>query len=520
MRNRHSAAMGKGLLLIALFATCLLAGCGSNGDSTSDAQGGGKPTAGGVMSVAMAAEVQTLNPFEALDGPSINVLTQINESLFRTEQDGSVQPWLVQSFKTSSDHLTWTFDLQSGVRFSDGTPMTAEDVVFSLEAAAKSPLDIELLEPITKIRAASPSQVVVETSKPMADLTGLLTLYSTAIVPKNYGGATAKQFAQHPVGTGPYELAEWKQGQSLTLKANPGYWKKGFPLLEKIVVVAAPDDSNRISQLRAGGLNVIESPAWVQIQSLEQDSGVNVSEYALARVESLVFNVNSAVFSDRRVREAANLAIDRNAIVKTALVGHGQVAGSFFSAALPFTDKDIEAPEPDLAKARQLLEEASADGVKPTFNLNYVTGESYAGTAAQTIQQNLEEVGFTVSLQPLDLSALLGPMTEGKFDAAILGYYASSGVATQAAALYSGTGALFAGADTTKIGELGEEAAAELDPAKRQALYDEFQEEINRELNLIPLSYVPFVWAMQSDVAGFQVNRTGLPRFAEVGFTG
>jgi peptide/nickel transport system substrate-binding protein len=512
----------RGALAATVIATLMFAGCGGGTGSSSGSgdSGGAKPQAGGTLQVADSGEAISLNPPEAVDVGSIHVMSQISEALFRTNPKGEVEPWLVSKVEQSPDHLTWTFKLQPGVEFSDGRPLTAADVVFSLEKLRVSEVWTSMFEPITSVKATSPTTVVVKTDRPVANLETELSVYGAGIVPKNYGGESVKEFAGAPIGTGPFELASWKRGEALTLTANPHYWRKGEPLLEKVVFDKVPEDTGRVAQLHGGQLDLIAQPPWSQISSLEGDPDLHVGTFAKSYSAYVILNLRKAPFDDPRMREAVDLALDREGIVKAAYNGYAETAGSFFAPSLRYHDASIKPPAQNVQKAKQLVAEADAGGSPPSLTMLLLAGETAITSSAQIIQQDLEAVGIKVELQPLDEAAIINTLAEGKFDLSLLLYSSDIVDPSEQVGFYSTTEGVFSGAKTDQIAKLGAEASGEFDEAKAGSIYDHIQQQINAEKGIVMFAYYPYVWAMQSNVAGFQLSPTGIPRFAEVGFSG
>ncbi|HET7120872.1 MAG TPA: ABC transporter substrate-binding protein [Solirubrobacterales bacterium] len=504
------------LAALAVLAS-LLVGCGGSGGNDSSGGSGEVPKSGGTLTVGQP-EVISLDPAAAVDGSSINVISQIMEPLYLADGEGKIEPWLATKATTSKDQLTWTFQLRKGVKFSDGQPLTAEDVAFSLETASQGPNWAPLFEAFEKITATSPSTVQIKVSHPLPAMEALLSSYATVVMPKNYGGVSAEEFAEHPVGTGPFALGTWQHGQELTLVANKGYWSPGQPYLDKVVFKAVADDNGRAQQLRGGDLDVAAAPPYQQIASLEGAPGVEVGEYALAFSRYLQFNAESALFKDARMREAVNLGIDREGIIDTSLSGHGELGGSFLSPAVPYHDTGIEAPARDVDKAKQLVAEAEKDGVDPSFTLVFEAGSTLQTLASQVIQQDLEEVGFKVKLQSLEGATLLEKMSEGDYEAGILGLYPNVLDPSENVFFYIATEGLFTKADTTKLSKLAEEGSSVSASSKRQAIYDQIQEEVDKAHYTLTVSYEPWIWGFQDDVVGFEVNPLNIAWFADVGF--
>ena len=506
-----------GVVALAGLALLGVSGCGGGGGgsgSTSSAA----PAAGGTLHVSQGEEVITLDPLEALDLSSVNVVSQIEETLFRVTASGENEPWLVSGVEKSPDQKVWTLRLRQGVKFSNGDPMTSADVLFTLEQARKSANWSSVLEGIAKVTAPSPETIVIANRKPAPELPAILSQWSFGIVPKGYGGATAKEFAQHPIGTGPFMLGSWKRGESLMLDRNPHYWGDGQPYLDEVVFQAVPDSNSRVSQLKGGQLDVVYSPPWAQIAALESAPELEVGEYPLGFSEFLILNTRRPLFADKRVREAVDLAVNREDIVGAATNGLGEPAGSWFAPTVPYQDASIEPTARDVAKAKQLLAAAVGDGIDPSFTLATRSENSFWATAAQIVQQNLEEVGFEVKLQSFDEASMLELLGAGDFDAGALELYDAVPSPSEPIAFYNGFEGLWSGAPTTKTTKLAEAAASEVDPGKRERLYHEFQQVLAEEKAILPLVYLPFVWAHRTAVTGFTVGTTGTPWFAETGF--
>lgn len=522
---------------LALVLAIVVAGCGGGGTSSSGgstATSGGeaseavttggeseaKAKPGGTLTLADYDEPISLNPFMVIDILSSHAVTQIFEPLFKADLEGKLEPWLAESMKASPDRKTFTVQLRKGVKFSNGKPMTSADVAFSLETIRKSPIWGIMFELIESVKATGPDTVVIKTTKPAAKLEGQLSLPFAAIVPKNFEGMSEEEFAEHPIGTGPFAYASWKRGESLTFDKNKYYWKTGLPLLDKLVFEMVPDVNSRDSQLRADELDVVASPDWSQLPAMESEPNLRVGIYKASILDSLGLNMKDPLFQNEKVREALNLAIDREGIVKAGLFEHGETAGSWLPPGLEFHDDSIKAPAQDIEKAKELLAEAVKEGVDPTMQLSLLKGQTFTTTVAQIIQSNLGEIGFKVSLRPLDESAMNSILPAGKFDAA-LGLLASNIVdPSELSSFYPATEALYTfAANSPEIAKLEAEAVSAPNESVRGQKYTAIQQSVEKEKALIALDYRPFVWAMQSNVTGFQVGVTSDPWLGETGFT-
>lgn len=505
------------LVMIALTAA-LLAGCGGGGSSSAK-EASSKPIQGGTLNVTNGEENTDLNPLTSYVPADVNVISNIVESLWKENPEGKVVPWLVEKYEHSTDDRVWTLHLKTKIRFSTGKPMTSADVVFSLEAVKKSPVYGSLFSRISKIYSTSPSTVVITSEVPAPEMPLLLSQWTMGIIPNDFGGKSEKEFATHPVGTGPFKFVSWKKGESLTLVRNPYYWQPGLPHLDKIVFHTVEDPNSRASQLRGGELNMIYSPPWQQIASLESGPETKVGNKPLGLSYLIVLNVQRPLFKNIKTREAIDLALNREGMVKIALSGYGKPAGAYVSPPVYGYDPNIKAPEQNIEKARELLAEAVKEGVNPRFTLTVPKEIPFWATAAQIVQQNLDEAGFRVAIDKTDINTGGTEMEQGKADAFTILNYEPAGTSSELFAFYNAFKGNYAGADVAEMKRLLPEAQQEVNGEKRLQDYYHMQELVAKERNLIMVAFAPYVWAYRSNVIGYHVGKNGVAWFGETAFT-
>lgn len=509
-------------VILVSFAVMLIAGCGGGSESGSSSTGStdaAEIKKGGTLRVAQEGDVNTLDPLKAIYLSDINIVNQVVEGLFRNNNEEETVPWLASSYENSPDFREWTFHLRPNVKFSTGQAMTSADVVFSLENARKSVI-ASSYEPISEVKAPDPSTVVVKTKVPAPTLPVSLSLWAAGIVPKDFGGVSEQAFAQNPIGTGPFEITSWKRGQALTMEGNPHYWKAGLPYLDKVEFVAVADDNSRVSQLKAGSLDAIAKPSWAQIASLENSPGLEVLQKENALVGSLILNVRDGYFfSSPEAREALNLSLNREDITAAGMRGLGQVAVSLIPAALEYSNQNLPVPTQDLEKAKALLAEAERGGGSQNLKLAYNGEEEYNRNSAQVIQQNMEEAGFQVTLQPLDGASFEEELLNGEFDFLLSSTSSAVKEPSEMIGYYNSSEGLFTGADVTEIAKLSAEAAQASETSERRDLYYEIQKIMVEENSLVNINNEPFVWALQDDVKGLTLTVNGNTYLAVVGFS-
>ena len=300
----------------------------------SSALAGARPKDGGTLTIALETEIVTLDPAKTSSWFHRRIFDLLYDRLVGLDFDMSrVVPNLAESWEVSKDGLTYTFKLREGIKFHSGKPVTAEDVVFSLERLAKQPLaESGLVLGMKSVQALDPRTVVVRMEYRNSEFLRNLARAGAAILNKSaverYGDNYGKTYVD---GTGPFMLKEWTPGERIVLVRNPAYtWgppiyeNRGPAYLEQVVWKNIPDASTRLLQLRAGQVDVVPPrlPAH-EISRLMADPSLQVLEYSLGLVVPIGYNVQKPPLDDIRVRRALNYAIDSRSIINSVLYGHG-----------------------------------------------------------------------------------------------------------------------------------------------------------------------------------------------------
>lgn len=351
--------------------------------------------------VARAAEVTTLDADAvASSREGWETLGLIADSLFAVDAGGSIVPRLAEGYEFSDDNTVLTVTLRKDVVFSNGTPLTAADVAFTIENAQKGELQGALFANIVEIGQPDDHTIELHYANPSSSSVMDLSSYAVAVIPENFGGVEATAFWLDPVTVGPFMVDSWEQGIGITLKRNDSYYGEA-PKVESIKFLAVPDENTRLLQLQNGTVDLIDSVTTAQVGQIESGAGLSVVEFAAGQNVFLTLNSTIAPFDNEAARRAVSLAIDRESVVQAALGGYGEVGGSFVVSSAaggfspPFGSKfDLDAARAELAAA------GLSDGFE--FEIMYAGGASAVDTAMQVIQQNLAEIGVTVTLAGLD----------------------------------------------------------------------------------------------------------------------
>ncbi|GGA08051.1 ABC transporter substrate-binding protein [Neptunicoccus cionae] len=362
--------------------------------------------------VAMQLEPPHLDPTSAAAGAIDNVVyANVFEGLTRFGPDGSVNPGLAESWDISEDGLTYTFHLQEGVKFHDGTDFDASDVVFSLDRArAEDSANAQkaLFAGISAVEAVDPKTVKITLAAPNGSLLFNLAWGDAVIVAPE----SIEAIKQNPVGTGAFKFDNWVQGDKIDLTRNADYW--GTPAkLDKATFKFISDPTAGFAAMMAEDIDVfIGYPAPENIPQFEADPRFQVILGNTEGETILGTNNKQAPFDNVKVRKALAHAIDRQAIIDGAMFGLGTPIGSHFAPHNPdYVDLTGNSQyDPELAK-KLLAEAGFADGFKTTLKL---PPPSYARRGGEIIAAQLRAVGIDAEISNLEWAQWLEQVFRGK----------------------------------------------------------------------------------------------------------
>jgi peptide/nickel transport system substrate-binding protein len=509
--HRHTRAFAFVASAVALGAAGTAVGLAGN---SPDKTGAAKPTRGGSITIARIEDSQSFDKTNVFQNESIWIAEQIMEPLYLAGNDGkTLRPWLAKSYTVSKDGKTYTFKLRPGVKFSNGKAMTSADVKFSIDDARVQKKGWGYLDAAIKnITTPNPSTVVFHLKHRWAPFLADIGLFANGIIPKNFGGESRAAFYKHPVGTGPFMWDKRVVGQSVTLKRNPNYWQKGKPYLDSVTWTYVSDENTRELQLRGGQIQVDEFPPFNSITKLQHTNGVTMSLFPSTRTDYLDMNEAYPPLADVHVRRAISYAVDRNAIIKSVLFGHGKPANSFLPPQVPFYDPHSPGLQYNLSKAKaELAKSKFANGFK--VDLLVGAGAQVENAMGQIIQQALKKLGIDVTFKTQDTSTEFQSIQSRKYQ---LGFsYWTMDIAdpdelvTFAVDPAGGAQQFFTGYKNPTVIKLSHQAQQAASPSKRRALYAQIQRLAANDAFLGFLYYSPFRWAYTSKLHGFFVQPLG-----------
>jgi peptide/nickel transport system substrate-binding protein len=355
------------------------------------------------LSVDLPADAATLDPHVQWDTDSYSIYRNIFDNLLTRDADGKIVPQIATAWRYVSDTVI-DFDIRTDVKFHDGSPLTAEDVVFSVKRitnpAFKSP-QLGQFNSIMAAEAVAPATVRLTTKEPYPVL--LAQLVKLSIVPKRYVETVGDaKFNVEPIGSGPYRLASWQKGVRVALEANESYWR-GKPFFRRLTFQPVPDPATRIADLRTGKADVARGLNPDDVAALKGEAQLQILSVPTERIGYMFVNALAGPTADVRVRRAIAYALDRPLIIEALLAGYGRPVEIVLTPANFGYLGDIKGYPHDPARAKALLKEAGAEGAELTF----LTSPAYDQRIVQAIQQMLGEVGLKVTIAMNDQATYL-----------------------------------------------------------------------------------------------------------------
>jgi peptide/nickel transport system substrate-binding protein len=487
------------------------------------------PKSGGTMVFARAMDSIFLDPVYTDQNADIWISLNLYDTLIQPTLDGKgLEPGLAESYALSSDGQTVTLGIRPGTKFADGSPITLDDITWSLTRASdqKSGGDFAfLLASIKSIETKGDSTMLLHLAYPDPTILEALATFNAGIVPRKLieaaPGATiedkAKSFAQMPIGSGPFVMKSWTHNSEMVLVRNKYYWKKDangvqLPYLDTIRFPIIPDDASRILKLKAGEIDATEFVPFARVAELKADPKLNMVLFPSEKV--IYFNMNCRpTFNDGRknpmadvkVRQALNLATDKDALIQVLTYGNGVPSRSYMPMSTPLA-YGPSAPYPyDVAKAKALMKEAGyADGFE--VSCLALAGNADDVTQITAVQQMWLEIGVKVKIEQLENATRLARFKSGDYEMRtslwtndindpieITSYFC----------YYPTVECNHSGFRDKDIEGWYDASNREVDEAKRAELYKKIQERYAQDAPLVYLLEVPYPIAMKKDVSGF-----------------
>ena len=516
MSTTHQSQVSRRDFLKATGCMCAMAGFASLGLASL-----------GTPQVAVADDGTTTFTYAIAGDPSVspNIVTTsdrfglmtlelVYSHLLTVEADGTETFYLAESYEWSDDKLTLTVHLRDGVKWNDGEPFTADDVVFSYEAK-ESREDANGYDSLVfddgKVKVEKVDDLTVNFTFPHVSPAGVETVAGEGfIAPKHlYEGVSDwenNDVNTKGVGTGPYKLTEYAAGQYLSFEANPDYFG-GKPNIDKVVFQIITNENTGMQAIQAGEVNAwIGTPAQVEQMSIDAN-GLQVTPYSEGRVAYMCFNCKRV--SDKRVRQAILYSFDKKAIADAALLSdeYYSLVYSFLPPENSFYAGDqVEKYEQDVEKAKNLLSEAGV--TNPTYVLAYSASDTLQQTCAVMMQEQAAAAGITLTLQGVDATALSNDMknADNSYDMYFGGYIMGIDPSTYSSLFVTDAAWNYMHYTADEMGEIDDlfnQGAVETDESKRKEIYTKAQQVLQDSAAFYPTYSNKRLLVTTKNVSGF-----------------
>jgi peptide/nickel transport system substrate-binding protein len=470
------------------------------------------PKRGGTLVVGLSQDLPGLDPHPSTSTITYQVLSLVYQGLVDFDRDLKIKPVLAESWTTSSDGKTWTFKLRKGVKFHNGRPLTASDVKFSLDrildpkTAARGKGALSIIE---SVQVVDPQTVRVHLTRASgAFLSRIAGTYQAILPPEAVQGPEFKA-----IGTGPFQLTEWKTNERVELKRFDGYWEAGLPYLDALTLKPVPDGTVRLTALKTGDAAFVQ---LIPLESLAELQAAPSKDYVVRNVKggggfsAIILNSKKPPFSDVRVRRAIAMAVDKKEVALGVWRGFAQPINEWMPPGTPFFF-NVPDRKVDVEGAKKLLAEA---GFKPGTKLTHTVGQTAnLLPAAQVFQAQLTRIGVDLQLEVLDWPAYIKRQRALDFastntnffpkvdpDDAYYRYFHSKGGANELSGGYSNPAA----------DKLLEEGETTVDAGKRAEIYKRVAELIADEAPVVTTGLGDAAVGWRTPVKGFEPHIIGL----------
>ena len=472
----------------------------------------------GELTIGLQDDPESLDPLLSWSFVGRHVLQSLCDKLVDIDQLGQIVPMLATSWDWGNGAKQLTFQLRDGVMFHDGTPFDASAVRYNIERSlnARGSRRKSDLEAVAAVEVVDRLTVRLKLSRPSTPVLAALTDRAGMMVSPKAAEAAGDMFYKAPVCAGPYKFVEHKAQDRIVLERFPGHWRVHDFKIQRIVFRGIPDANVRLVNLKSGQLKLIERLAPTDIAHVSTDPKLAMIEAPSLGYFGITFNMangtglNATIAKSRLVREAIDLAIDRDAINKVVFDGHFEAGNQPFPPSSPFYDRARPIRGRDVALARAKLKEAGAEGL--TFEL-LVPSDAQRQQVAEVLQSMLAEAGITMTVQRLELMSLLARAKDGNFQAYLVGWSGRVDPDLNIAPLL---GCKAGGNDgryrNPALEEALEAARTVADAEKRRELYKPV---IGLLLDDLPISYLyhgRWIFGTRNEVLGFRGYPDGIIR--------
>ena len=492
---------------------------------------------------ARGADSVGLDPINVTDGESIRVTHAIFETLFTYDNDLELQPKLAESYDTSEDGLTFTIHLKEGIKFQDGTDFNADAVVFNFERwmDTENPYHVggdftyysflfggfkgDENHKIEAVKAVDAKTVEIKLTEKIAPFANYLAIPMLAMASPAAIQEHKDQFGQHPVGTGPFKFESWSPNENIRLVANENYYVDGEPKLAGMTFTVVPDNAARLNQLIAGEADVVDGVNPSDVTTINSYDNLQLEKRPSFNLGYVALNMEKKPFNDLKVRQAMNMAIDKQALIDSFYSGFADISKNPVPPALWGFADEIEDYKYNVQEAKKLLAEAGyPDGfsVKLFAMSNPRPYMPQPQKIAEGIQSDLAKIGVKVEIESYEWATYLEKASNGEHDMMLMGWtgvmadpdnFLYPNLTSENAEKPASNYAFY---KSEAFDKLVKQARVEYDHDKRIELYKEAQRLIHEDAPWVPLAHTTPPVGMADTVKGFELHPMEIDDFGKV----
>ena len=518
--------------ILSLIFVLLLAACSGNDGADNADSGGEAPEGdkqGGTLVYGRGADSVGLDPINVTDGESIRVTHNVFETLLEYDQNLELQPKLATEYSSSEDGLTWTFKLREGVKFHDGTDFNAEAVVFNFDRwmdpenpyhqgdFAYYPFlyggfkgdENHLIE---HVKATGDHELEIKLKRKTAPFLSYLAISMFGIASPAAIEQYGEKLNENPVGTGPFMFEEWSRNNTITLAKNPEYWMEGKPYLDKVIFQVIPENAARLNALQTGEIDLLDGMNATDTTIVEDTAGLELLKRPSFNIGYMALNTEKEPFNNPLVRQAINMAIDKDKIVDAFYNGLADTATSPLPPSLWGYDDSLQKYDYNVEEAKKLLKEAGFENGFKTKLHTMSNPRPYLPEPmkiAEAIQSDLAKVGIEAEIVSMEWATYLDDTKAGAHEMAMYGW--TGVMADPDNFLYPNLSKTNAAVPAQNIAfyksdeftALITEARETLDQDKRIELYKESQQLFQKDAPWVMLAYTTPPLAQMDYVEGY-----------------
>ena len=471
------------------------------------------------LRIGLAEDPDVLDPTLARTFVGRIVFAALCDKLFDIDEKLNIVPQLATAYEWSPDSKALTLKIRPGVTFHDGEKLDAAAVKYNIErhkTMAGSNRRGELA-PVASVDVVDPGTVRLNLSAPFAPLLAQLADRAGMMVSPKSAQADGDKFGAKPVCSGPFRFVERVAQDRIVLERFANYWNKGEIHVDKVVYLPIVDATVRLANLKSGQLDFIERMASSDVPALKTDARFRISKITEIGYQGITINVGKSDLAqknplgkDPRIREAFELALDREGIVQVAMDGEATVGNQWVAPDNAFYAKNVPVPKRDVARAKALLAEAGVPN--PGFTLMTPTNTDQQ-KIAQVVQAMVKEAGFDMKIQSTEFATSLDMADKGQYDAYVLAW---SGRADPDGNIFSFDACKqplnYAGYCKPEVDEILNQSRTTRDAAERRKLFEQLAAIALKDRPIVYLYHRHWLWAYTNKLSGLRTVPDGLVR--------